>query len=61
MFEWAKVRGIITFNPFVTLKVMISKKVSEQRKALEIEDLQALFGEKYFFKTKNVHLATGFR
>ncbi|MGB3212132.1 MAG: site-specific integrase [Desulforhopalus sp.] len=43
-------RGIITVNPFVGLKVMISKKVSEQRKALEIEDLQTLFDEKYFIQ-----------
>lgn len=48
VFEWAKVSGIISVNPFVGLKVMISKKVSEQRKALEIEDLQELFDEKHF-------------
>lgn len=48
VFEWAKVRGIITVNPFVGLKVMISKKVSEQRKALDIEDLKVLFDEKNF-------------
>lgn len=50
MFEWAKVLGIIPFNQFVGLKVMISKKVSEQRNALGIEDLQTLFDEKHFIQ-----------
>ena len=52
VFEWAKVRGIITVDPFVGLKVMISKKVPEQRKDLEIDDLQALFDEKHFIQNE---------
>lgn len=52
-FEQAKVRGIITVNPFVGLKVMISKKVSGQRKALEIEGLKTLFDQKNFIQKKD--------
>jgi hypothetical protein len=40
---------------------MNSKKVSEQRKALDIKDLQVLFDERSLsFKTKKAPLATGF-
>jgi len=60
VFEWAKVRGIIAVNPFLDLKVMISKKVSEQRKALEIEDLKMLFDEKHFIQNEEHPLPTGF-